>query len=131
MQIKAFIQNAVITILKNGVVKNPENLIVLLTGDFNYDAYTEKDVATLKKYLGNPRDLYKEFNHDLHEYSLMIKFMRVYRRVDYIFAYNYIGNIPLRKVGAIDINITDVIDSSGESVSDHLALKATIKIKEQ
>jgi endonuclease/exonuclease/phosphatase family metal-dependent hydrolase len=127
-QINAFIQNAVFTVLKNGVVDNPKNLIVLLTGDFNYDAYSENDVEILQKYLGNPRDLYKEYNPVLQEYSLMLKFISIYRRVDYIFAYDYIGNIPLCKVNAKSINITDVLDKNKESVSDHLALKATLRI---
>lgn len=127
-QINAFIKNAVITVLKNGVVTNPENLIVLLTGDLNYNAYSENDAETLQKYLGNPRDLYKEYNPLLQEYSLMVKFISIYRRVDYIFAYDYIGKVPLRKVKAKSINVTDVVDKSKESVSDHLALKATIRI---
>ena len=128
-QIKAFIDNAVYTILKNGVVTNPQNLIVLLTGDFNYNAYSKSDFEILHKYLGRPRDLYKEFNPVIQEYTLIIKFLGLFRRVDYIFAYDYIGKIPLRKVRVKSINVTDVVDKDNESVSDHLALKATLIIK--
>ncbi len=127
-QIKAFIESAVYTLLKNGVVANPNNLIVLLTGDFNYNAYDESDFETLSKYLGRPRDLYMESNSIIQEYTLIIKFLGLYRRVDYIFAYDYIGKIPLRKVKVKSINVTDLVDQENESVSDHLALKATIVI---
>ena len=128
-QIKAFIQNAVNTVLKNGVVANPKNLIVLLTGDFNYNAYSEDDFEILHKYLGRPRDLYHEVNPLVQEYTLIIKFFGLYRRVDYIFAYDYLEKIPLRKVRVKSINVTDVVDIDNESVSDHLALKATLIIK--
>ncbi len=128
-QIKAFIENAVYTLLKNGVVTNPKNLIVLLTGDFNYNAYSESEFEKVHKYLGRPRDLYKEFNPVIQEYTLIIKFLGLYRRVDYIFAYDYLGKIPLRKVRVKSINVTDVVDKDNESVSDHLALKATLFIE--
>ncbi|MCK5456095.1 MAG: hypothetical protein KAI45_03145 [Melioribacteraceae bacterium] len=128
-QIKAFIDNAVYTIFENGVVTNPQNLIVLLTGDFNYNAYSKSDFEILHKYLGRPRDLYKEFNPVIQEYTLIIKFLGLFRRVDYIFAYDYIGKIPLRKVRVKSINVTDVVDKDNESVSDHLALKATLIIE--
>jgi len=127
-QIQAFIENAVFTVLKNNLVESPQNLILLLTGDFNYSAYSEDDVETLAKYLGNPRDLYKEFNKDLEEYTLIIKLFGLFRRVDYIFAYDNIGPIEFRKVDIKSINVTDVVDENDESVSDHMALKATLVI---
>lgn len=128
-QIKAFIENAVYTLLKNGVVTKPKNLIVLLSGDFNYNAYDENDSEILHKYLGRPRDLYKEFNPVLQEYTLIIKFLDLFKRVDYIFAYDFIGKIPLRRVRVKSINVTYVVDKDNESVSDHLALKTTLFIK--
>ena len=69
MQIQAFIENEVITILKNRIVDSPQNLIVLLSGDFNYDAYDEGDVEIIQQNLGSPRDLYEEFNMGLKEYT--------------------------------------------------------------
>ena len=125
-QIKAFIENAIIVLLQNNVVTNPKNLIVLLTGDFNLDAYSENDIERVQKFLGQPRDLYQEFNSEIQEYTLIKKFIGLYRRVDYIFAYDYIGKIPLRKVGVKSINVTDVVDKDKESVSDHMAIKATL-----
>ena len=125
-QIKAFIENALNVLLKNNVITNPKNLIVLLTGDFNFSAYDENDFERVHKFLGRPRDLYQEFNSEIQEYTLIKKFIGLYRRVDYIFAYDYIGKIPLRKVGVKSINVTDVVDKDNESVSDHMAIKATL-----
>ncbi|NOX66737.1 MAG: hypothetical protein GXO85_13345 [Chlorobi bacterium] len=125
-QIQAFIQNAVVKVLRNKIVKFPENLIVLLTGDLNYDAYSESDFKILRENLGNPRDLYKEINDDLKEYSLIIKYLNLYKRVDYIFAYDNIGPIKLRKIGVKSINVTDITDQNKKSISDHRALKATL-----
>ena len=128
MQIQAFIENAVITVLKNGVVKSPNNLIVLLTGDLNFDAYDDDNVKMIQENLGNPRDLYNEFNPDLKEYTLIIKLFNLYKRFDYIFAYDKVGQIPLKKVKVKSINVTDVVDGNEESISDHLAIKATLAI---
>ena len=91
-------------------------------------SYNENDFERVYKYLGRPRDLYNEFNNDIQEYTLIIKIFGLYRRVDYIFAYDYIGKIPLRKVKVKSINVTDVVDKNNESVSDHLALKAILTI---
>lgn len=128
MQIQAFIENAVITLLKNKIVDSPQNLIVLLSGDFNYDAYDKGDVEIIQQNLGGPRDLYKEFNKEHEEYTLIIKLFGLFRRVDYIFAYDNIGHVEFRKVEIKSINVTDVIDENEESVSDHQALKASLII---
>lgn len=127
-QIQAFIENAVLTILKNKVIEKPENLVVLLTGDFNYDAYKENDVETLQKFLGKPRDLHREFNRESKEYSMVFKLFGFYRRFDFVFAYDKIREIPLREVKVKSINITDVSDYQGNSISDHLALKAVLHV---
>lgn len=125
-QIKAFIENAINVLLKNDIITYPKNLIVLLTGDFNLDAYSKNDTERIHKYLGQPRDLYQEFNSEIQEYTLIKKLIGLYRRVDYVFAYDYIGKIPLRKIGVKSINVTDVVDKNNESVSDHMAVKATL-----
>lgn len=127
-QIQAFIENAVITVMKNKVVKNPKNLVVILTGDFNYDAYEEGDVETLQKFLGKPRDLHQEFNKDSKEFSMVFKLFGFYRRFDFIFSYDEIGNIPLKRIKVKSINITDLKDHQGKSISDHLALKAVLYV---
>ena len=128
-QIYRFIVNAVYTVVKKGVVKSPNKLVVLLVGDLNYDAYSENDVNTLKSYLGNPRDLHKEYNNQLEEFTLFIKWIGLYRRVDYIFAYDNIGLIKLGKVKTKSINVSDITDEENGSISDHLALKATLVIE--
>ena len=125
-QIKAFMENALNVLFENNVITNPQNLIVLLTGDFNLDAYSENDIERVHKFLGQPRDLYQEFNSEIQEYTLIKKLIGLYRRVDYIFAYDYIGKIPLRKIGVKSISVTDVVDKYNESVSDHMAIKATL-----
>ena len=127
-QIRSFITNAVSKVVENKIVNNPTNLIVILTGDFNYNAYDEKDIEIVKHFLGNPRDLHQEFNGDVHEYTKILEWIGLYGRFDYIFAYDRIGSVPMRKVRINSINVTDVIDSEEESVSDHYAIIASLKI---
>jgi len=128
-QIHSFIENAVSEVLKNNIVDSSTNLIVILTGDFNYNAYSEEDIETVKEFLGNPRDLHKEFNGEVHEYTKIIEWMGLYGRFDYIFAYDSIGSMPLKKVKISSINVTDIIDEEEESVSDHFAIIASLKIE--
>lgn len=128
-QIYSFIVNSTLTVLKNKLVDSPENLIVILTGDLNQDAYDQEKVDILKKYLGNPRDLHKEFNSEAKEYTMTIKLIGVQKRLDYIFAYDNLESIPLRKVKINSINVTDVVDKENNSISDHYAIKAVLKIK--
>jgi len=127
-QIRSFITDAVSKVVENNIVNSPTNLIVLLTGDFNYNAYDENDIEILKKFLGNPRDLHQEFNGEVHEYTKILEWIGLYGRFDYIFAYDRIGSVPMRKVRINSINVTDVIDSEKESVSDHYAIIASLKI---
>ena len=127
-QIRSFITDAVSKVVENNIVNSPTNLIVLLTGDFNYNAYDENDIEILKKFLGNPRDLHQEFNGEVHEYTKILEWIGLYGRFDYIFAYDRIGSVPMRKVRINSINVTDVIDSEEESVSDHYAIIASLKI---
>jgi len=127
-QIRKFITNAVYHILKSGMVNSPKNLVVLLTGDFNIDAYDEEKFSKLQKHLGYPRDLHKEANPDKKEYSMFFKLFNFTQRFDYIFAYDKVGPVNLRKVTAESVNVTDVKGSNGSSISDHYALKATLNI---
>jgi endonuclease/exonuclease/phosphatase family metal-dependent hydrolase len=127
-QIRKFITNAVYHVLKANIVNKPENLVVLLTGDFNIDAYDENKFSNLQKHLGYPRDLHKEVNPDKEEYSMFFKLFGFTRRFDYIFAYDKIGPVELRKVIPESVNVTDVKGSNGSSVSDHYALKASLII---
>lgn len=127
-QIRKFITNAVYHLLREKIVNKPENLVVLLTGDFNIDAYDDVRFSRLQKYLGYPRDLHKEVNPGKKEYSMFFKLFRFTRRFDYIFAYDKIGPVTLRKVIPESVNVTDVKGSNGGSVSDHYALKASLII---
>lgn len=128
-QIHSFIANAVSEVLKNNIVDSSTNLIVILTGDLNYNAYSKGDAETVKKFLGNPRDLHQEFNGEEHEYTKIVEWIGLYGRFDYIFAYDRVASMPLRKVNINSINVTDVIDEEEESVSDHYAIITSLKIE--
>jgi len=127
-QIRSFITDAVSEAVEKKVVNSPANLVVLLTGDFNYNAYEKGDIELLKRFLGNPRDLHQEFNGEVYEYTKIIEWIGLYGRFDYIFAYDKIGAVPMRKVYINSISVTDVIDKNEESVSDHYAVIASLKI---
>jgi endonuclease/exonuclease/phosphatase family metal-dependent hydrolase len=127
-QIRKFITNAVYHVLGENIVDKPENLVVLLTGDFNIDAYNDVKFSRLQKYLGYPRDLHKEINLEKKEYSMFFRLFGFTRRFDYIFAYDKIGPVNLRRVVPESVNVTDVKGSNGSSVSDHYALKASLII---
>ncbi len=125
-QIKSFIEYAIHGVLETGLIDSSENLIVLLTGDFNSDGYDEADLEILTSLLGSPRDLHGEFNPSNNEYTMRFKLFNMYKRFDYIFAYDRIGSIPLKKVKIHSINTTDLKSYDNSSISDHLALKASL-----
>ena len=127
-QIHDFISYAVHAVIETGVVKSSENLTVLLTGDFNSDAYDEDDLERLTSNLGSPRDLHMEANPFDKEYTMRFRLFNFYRRFDYIFAYDNLGSIQLKNVTSKSIRVTDIRDSEDDSISDHLAVKASISI---
>lgn len=126
-QVKNFIGRAVTSILREKLIEDPKNLIVLLTGDFNSDAYNNERMELLNRFLGNPRDLHKEFNKEKKEYTMFFNMMNFKARFDYIFAYDSLGSIPFKKIEVNSINATDIKNGSEESLSDHHALKAVIE----
>jgi endonuclease/exonuclease/phosphatase family metal-dependent hydrolase len=126
-QIRDFIEYATYAVLKSGKVKSSENLLVILTGDFNTNAYDEKQFDSLVNDLGSPRDLHGEHKPSEEEYTMIFKLFNLYARFDYIFAYDRLGSFSFRKVTTQSINATDVKHIEGGSISDHLALKASIK----
>ncbi len=128
-QIRDFIEHAVHAVLANNLVDSSENLVVLLTGDFNSDAYDEDDLNRLTENLGAPRDLHLELHPDSKEYTMRFKLFNMYKRFDYIFAYDKIGAIPLTRIKAHAAGVTDIQDTTESSISDHLALKASIVFK--
>jgi endonuclease/exonuclease/phosphatase family metal-dependent hydrolase len=129
-QIRDFIEYATYAVIKTGKVKSSENLIVILTGDFNSNAYADKQVASLIRDLGSPRDLHQELNSPDEEYTMMVKLFNLYARFDYIFAYDKLGDYSFKKVSTQSINATDVKNDKDGSISDHLALKAVLKFEE-
>ena len=126
-QIKDFIEYATYAVVKAGVVSSADNMIVILTGDFNSDAYNDSKFETLQTNLGSPRDLHRELNPSNKEYSMMVKFFNLYARFDYIFAYDRLGFADFKKVTVESINTTDVKSNQEGSISDHMALKASIR----
>jgi endonuclease/exonuclease/phosphatase family metal-dependent hydrolase len=128
-QIYNFMESAVKSVVKNGIVSASENLIVLLAGDFNSNAYSLDRFNGLRKLLGFPRDLHKEYHGTNEEYTFIFREGRPSRRFDYIFAYDKIGNYSLKKITLIDSGVEDVKDDNEISISDHLALKARLLIK--
>jgi endonuclease/exonuclease/phosphatase family metal-dependent hydrolase len=125
-QIKDFINYSVNAVLRSGTIESPENLIVLLAGDFNMDAYDEENFAVLMEELGSPRDLHREQNPLKKEYTMTIKMFNMYKRFDYIWAFDNLETVPLRKVRIQTINATDVRDHNQISISDHTALKTSL-----
>jgi endonuclease/exonuclease/phosphatase family metal-dependent hydrolase len=127
-QIREFIEYAVYAVLKAGIVESSNDMVVILTGDFNSDAYDEDKLETLLTDLGSPRDLHQESNPSKKEYTMIFKLFNMYKRFDYIFAYDNIGSFPLKKVNIQSINATDVKSNQDTSISDHLALKASLML---
>ena len=126
-QIYNFIDSSVSKTIESGKISTSENLIIILAGDFNSNAYTEERHATLKKHLGNPRDLHKEFHGSNEEYTFAFRSRKPSRRFDYILSYDKIENYRLKEISTKSIGVHNVKVGS-KSISDHLALKAKLKI---
>lgn len=127
-QIKSFIDTALIRTINSKFVPTTENLIVILAGDFNSNAYSDNSFNNLRKQLGYPRDLHKEFNGNKKEYTFAFRSRKPSRRFDYIFAYDNLNGFNFRKIDVKSIGVKNIVDESGNSISDHLALKATLLI---
>ena len=128
-QIYSFINTTVTKVVKSRFVNSSENLIVILAGDFNSNAYSPESYHAMQNILGNPRDLHMEFNGDKQEYTWRFKSTSSPRRFDYIFAYDSLSTNTFRKVTATYIHTKDVRDDQNNSISDHKALKAGIRYK--
>jgi len=126
-EINGFVNHAVENVISSGISGPSENLIVILAGDFNSDAYDESRLRSMMNKLDNPRDLYKEFNGNKREATWRFQPGNSGRRFDYILAYDQIGENRLRRITAKSINAIDIKDKAGESISDHRALRAVLK----
>ena len=127
-QIKEFIHAAVNGVLNKGFV-TAEDLVVILAGDFNSNAYSEERFSRLQYLLGFPRDLHKEFHGDKQEHTFRFGSNNASRRFDYIFAYDSLSQPGFHKVGVSSITTIDIKDSSGVSISDHLGLHGVITVE--
>lgn len=129
-QIYNFINSAVAGVKNSGLIKDTNELVILLAGDFNSNAYSSKRYEAFINHLGNPRDLHMEFNGTKEEYTFAFRNRKPSRRFDYILAYDKISEYSLKTVDVKSITIHDV-KVANQSISDHLALKAKILIKER
>lgn len=123
-QIGDFITEAVKEILLRGIIKNSENLTVILAGDFNSNAYSNDRFNSFIKALKYPLDLHKEFHGSFEEYS----FRNRKRRYDYVLGYERIGSFKLNKFKTTAINVVNVQDGNGENISDHKGIQASLLI---
>lgn len=128
-QIRGFIETTVKKSIEKNIISSPENLTVMLAGDFNSNAYSLDRFDTLIKILGYPRDLHKEFHGTNEEHTFVFRQGRPSRRFDYIFAFDKVGDYELNKLTLIESSVSDVKDLNGNSISDHLSLKATISLE--
>ncbi len=125
-QIKDFIDTAVEKVIASEIVSSSKNLIVLLAGDFNSNAYSYDRFKSLQNLLGNPRDLHMEFHGSNKEYTFRFRSGNPSRRFDYIFAYDNIIDNKMKRVIVSSIGAKDIQDNDNNGISDHLALKATL-----
>jgi endonuclease/exonuclease/phosphatase family metal-dependent hydrolase len=126
-QIFSFINSGVEGAVNSGKVNDSKELVVLLAGDFNSNAYSPERYAVFKSHLGYPRDLHKEFHGAKEEYTFAFRSRKPSRRFDYILSYDTIQKYNFRKVDVKSIAVHDVkVDSV--SISDHIALKAKLII---
>jgi endonuclease/exonuclease/phosphatase family metal-dependent hydrolase len=123
-QIKNFIDIAIKSVVYSKEKIFSKDLIVLLAGDFNSNAYDNNRFNQFRRLLGYPRDLHKEFHRNNEEYT----FRDRERRYDYIMSYDTVGDFDLKKIFVKSINVANVFDDNGESISDHRGIKATLKI---
>jgi endonuclease/exonuclease/phosphatase family metal-dependent hydrolase len=100
----------------------------MLAGDFNSNAYSPESFRAMLNTLGNPRDLHMEHNGNKQEYTWRFNSKRSPRRFDYILAYDSLGTNTFKKVAATYINTKDVKDNQNNSISDHKALKANLRL---
>lgn len=125
-QIKEFIDTAVEEVIASEIVSSSKNLIVLLAGDFNSNAYSYDRFKSLQSLLGNPRDLHMEYHGSNKEYTFRFRSGNPSRRFDYIFAYDNIIDNKMKRVIVSSISAKDIQDDDNNGISDHLALKATL-----
>ncbi len=125
-QIKDFIDTAVEKVIASEIVNSSKNLIVLLAGDFNSNAYSYDRFKSLQNLLGDPRDLHMEFHGSNKEYTFRFRSGNPSRRFDYIFAYDNIIDNKMKRVIVSSIGAKDIQDNDNNGISDHLALKATL-----
>lgn len=130
VQIKNFIEQAVEKIFLYEIVNSTDELIIILAGDFNSDAYNEDRFIRMQSALEFTRDLHKDFHGEKQEYTFRFSSNSASRRFDYILSYDKIEDKEFKKVKVISINTIDIKNDNGKSISDHLGLEAELSIKD-
>lgn len=128
-QIKYFVDYAVNAVLESKLVSSAENLVVVLAGDFNSNAYDGDRFKRMQSLLGFSRDLHKDFHGTKQEHTFRFGSINASRRFDYILAYDSLGTSRFKCVEVESIGTIDIKDDAGNSISDHLGLKASLKIE--
>lgn len=128
-QIKYFVDSAVNAVLESKLVSSAENLVVVLAGDFNSNAYDGDRFKRMQSLLGFSRDLHKDFHGTKQEHTFRFGSINASRRFDYILAYDSLGTSRFKCVEVESIGTIDIKDDAGNSISDHLGLKASLKIE--
>jgi len=124
-EMKEFTEHVVSEIVNRKICK-PENLAVMMTGDFNINAYSPSDHEKLLSYLGKPVDLYQNYDPKARDFSFVAGIFNVLFRFDYIFTWDKIADLNMRSIRSENIKISDIqVDSV--SVSDHYPLISVLK----
>lgn len=126
-QIRKFIEYSVYKIVSENLVSSPKNLIVILTGDFNINAYSRNKYNYLLRMLGNPRDLHAEVHKNKEQYSMYIPPIGKAMRFDYVFSYDRLLNYSLKRIEPLTVEVTDIVTKDSVSVSDHNAIISLLK----
>lgn len=127
-QIKSFIDSAINAVLESKLVGSTENLVVVLAGDFNSNAYDGERFKRMQSLLGFSRDLHKDFHGTKQEHTFRFGSNNASRRFDYILTYDSLGTNKFKHIEAESIGTIDIKDDAGSSISDHLGLRASLKI---
>jgi endonuclease/exonuclease/phosphatase family metal-dependent hydrolase len=127
-QIKYFIDSAVNAVLESKLVGSTENLVVVLAGDFNSNAYDGERFRRMQGLLGFSRDLHKDFYGTKQEHTFRFGSNNASRRFDYILTYDSLGTSRFKHIEVESIGTIDIKDDVGSSISDHLGLRASLKI---
>ncbi|MBI9073373.1 MAG: hypothetical protein JEY94_17355 [Melioribacteraceae bacterium] len=130
-QINNFMESGIRGIFDSGIIKDDDELVVILAGDFNSNAYSQSRHTRLLEKLDYPRDLHKEYNGDKHEYTWNFRSNSYPRRFDYVFAYDSLAGFNFSKLSVNSMSVVDILDSKETSISDHRGIETSLIFEER